>query len=303
MSGRTWQLDRDFARFEHSISVVTPSGPFVIGHQVFHAGSGPALLLMHELPGLAQPCVDFAGRLIEQGFQVFMPHLIGPLMNEATLANTLRLCISREFARLKTGVSAPITDWLRDLARHIADRHGHERIGAIGMCLTGAFVIPLLIERSVQAAVASQPSVPFPSLLTLVFGKRFADPQSEGRINIADADLRAADGCSREAGKALVVQRFTADRLCPSARVAALSSAFAGQVETLEYETSPLRSQSWPPPHALLTSEFNRVNPAGLPAPDTDPTQQVLAHLTAFFHRHLDVPLAPQEACQRDDHR
>jgi len=175
--------------------------------------------------------------LIEQRFQVFMPHLIGPLMKEAMLANTLRLCSSREFARLNAGVSAPITDRLRDLARHIAERDGHERIGAIGMGLKSASVIPLLIERSVQVAVASQPSVPFPSLLTLAFGNRFANSQSEGRINIADADLRAAVDCS---GKALVVQRFTVDRLCLSAPMAALSCAFAGEVETLEYETSPL---------------------------------------------------------------
>ena len=135
-----------FQRFDHKASVQVQSGEMAIDHPVFFAGKGPAILLMHELPGLAQPCVDFAMRLIAADFEVFMPQLIGPLLRYEPWRNVARLCISAEFARLRAGEAAPIADWLRDLARRISIERNQARIGAIGMCLTGAFVIPLLLE-------------------------------------------------------------------------------------------------------------------------------------------------------------
>ena len=291
MNDRQWQLERDFARFDHSTAVATIDGDLTIGHPVFHAGDGPPLLVMHELPGLVQPCVDFAGRLIQLGFHVYMPHLVGPLLRKAPAGNLLRLCVSREFARLRAGVSAPITDWLRHLAGRIAETSGHPRVGAIGMCLTGAFVIPLLIVPSVRAAVASQPGIPL-NLLGLVLGEHFAGGRLASRINVSDADLTSAvEHCRRE-GKSLVIQRFAADRLCPRARTARLADAFAGCVDSLEYETSPRRGAALLPPHALLTEEFDRAHPPGAAVPASDPTERALAKLAAFFHHHLAPPSA-----------
>lgn len=84
----------------------------------------------------------------------------------------------------------------------------------------------------------------------------------------------------------MLLQRFTADLLCPPARIIRLAAAFAGQVEVAEYEPWLRRGDRRRPPHALLTEEFDWANRAG-PAPDNDPTQRVLAHLTAFFHSNL----------------
>jgi dienelactone hydrolase len=294
VTSHQWQLERDFVRFNHSATVSAMDGDLTISHPVFHAGTGPPLLLMHELPGLAQPCVDFAGRLIEQGFHVFAPHLVGPILRKAPFGNSIRLCVSREFAYLHAGVSAPITDWLRSLARQISTTHSAQRIGAIGMCLTGAFVVPLLIEPSVQAAVASQPSIPF-KLLRLSLGKRFANGDWASQLNVSDSDLTAAAERSRSQGKALVVQRFTADRLCPRERVVRLAEAFAGCVDSLEYETSPRRGAALLPPHALLTEEFDRSHPAGTATTTADPTDRALTQLVAFFRRHLaPAPCEPQ---------
>jgi hypothetical protein len=46
----------------------------------------------------------------------------------------------------QAGVSAPITIWLRALAHHIFVTEKSPKVGVIGMCLTGAFVKPLVIE-------------------------------------------------------------------------------------------------------------------------------------------------------------
>jgi dienelactone hydrolase len=62
------------------------------------------------------------------------------------------VCVSEEFAKLEAGVlqagvPRPIVDWLRALAAHVSGLHGGAKVGAIGMCLTGAFAIPLILER------------------------------------------------------------------------------------------------------------------------------------------------------------
>ena len=69
---------------------------------------------------------------------------------------------------MQVGVSAPIVDWLRALASDLSARHEHANVGAIGMCLTGAFVIPLVLERCVTAPVAAQPGVPFSGVFRAV---------------------------------------------------------------------------------------------------------------------------------------
>ena len=272
-----------FQRFDHKASVQVQSGEMAIDHPVFFAGKGPAILLMHELPGLAQPCVDFAMRLIAADFEVFMPQLIGPLLRYEPWRNVARLCISAEFARLRAGEAAPIADWLRDLARRISIERNQARIGAIGMCLTGAFVIPLLLEPEVQAVVASQPSVPF-NLRYVLFGGPVGQGAWQYQINASDEQLEQAVRCARGGNKVILIQRFSADRLCPKARNERLATAF--NQTALNYDTSPLREWSARPPHALLTEEFDRAKRNG-PVPESDPTRIALQRVIDFFKHAL----------------
>jgi len=136
--GQQALIDQGWQRFEQTAPVTVDSGTIEMSPPVFCRGSGPPLPLMHELPGLAQPCVDFAGRLIGAGYEVFMPQLIGPALSDRLFDNYLRMCAADEVARLRHGESAPITDWLRVLARHIVRLRGQPRVGAIGMCFTSA---------------------------------------------------------------------------------------------------------------------------------------------------------------------
>jgi dienelactone hydrolase len=46
-------------------------------HQVLCAGSGPAVVVVHEVPGIHPGVLDFARRLIAAGYRVYLPSLFG----------------------------------------------------------------------------------------------------------------------------------------------------------------------------------------------------------------------------------
>ncbi len=149
-----------------------------IAHRVYHAGSvdGMPVLLMQEIAGFAPGLLAFADRLVGAGFQVFLPWMFGAFGRRTPVTNVVRLCLSREFGHLRAGTSAPITRWLRALVTDISARNADGHVAAIGMCLTGAFAIPLLLHPKVTRAVAAQPSVPI-SMPHLLAGR---DPGARG---------------------------------------------------------------------------------------------------------------------------
>src|SRR4051794_33488851 len=108
-----------------------------MGYPVYHAGKqgDPMLLLLQEIAGFSPGLLLFAERLTGAGFQVAVPWLFGPFGKRAPVRNAIRLCVSREFANLREGVSAPVATWMRALAAQLSKRNGGARIGAIGMCL------------------------------------------------------------------------------------------------------------------------------------------------------------------------
>ena len=114
----------DFTRFEfaHAGDART----------VYRKGEGPAVLVMHEVPGVTTEVLHFVRRVADAGFTVFMPHLFGPVGVKTTPFNRLpqlvRVCISREFHVLAEDRSSPIADWLRALGRRI-----HDEIGGRGI--------------------------------------------------------------------------------------------------------------------------------------------------------------------------
>src|SRR4051812_21416722 len=80
-----------------------------VRRKVYWHGDGPGVLVMHELPGLAKATVQFAERIVSDGYRVFLPLLFGEAMKETPARNYARLCISAEFARLRANSTAPIT--------------------------------------------------------------------------------------------------------------------------------------------------------------------------------------------------
>lgn len=246
-------------------------------HPVYDKGQGPKVIVMHELPGLTHPVLDFADRLIAAGFRVYLPLLFGELLDDAPVGNLAKLCISKEFGHLKAGTTAPVCDWLRALSREVQQQTpATGRIGAIGMCVTGAFVIPLILEDAVVTGVVSQPSIPF-SAVYRATGLGEGDWMRE--MNVSDQDLFDAADCAADKDKHILVQRFTDDRLCPAARIQLIAERFEQQAELHEY---PSPTPHVAHPHAVLTEEY-----ANAEASDTDPTRIALQRVIEFLRMHL----------------
>ncbi len=164
-----------------------------ITHDTYRLGTGPGVIVIHEIPGLTPAVIGFADEVVEAGYTVILPDLFGtpeaPLSARSLAASMGQVCISAEFTKLATGVTAPIADWLRSLARDLHAELGGPGVGALGMCFTGGFALAMMVDPAVAAPVLAQPSVPF------AFGaKRAAD------LNLKPDDLaavrrRAQEGC------------------------------------------------------------------------------------------------------------
>lgn len=263
-----------YSQFEFSNGAIT--------HVTYCAGDrrNPPLLLMPELAGIAPGLLLFADRLIAAGFQVYIPWLFGPVGRRSPLRNGLRLCISREFANLRQGVSAPVTYWLRALATEISLRSGGGNVGVIGMCLTGAFAIPLVLNPAVVAAVAAQPSVPL-SPLFAAFG--LGDDKRKSGLNIGAGDLAAARSRLDSGEAELLAVRCRPDRICPQAKLERLQAEFSTGFHAREYGSPEWRNSAGRRPHALFTKEY-RLAPE---AAADHPSRQAFSDLLSFFNQHL----------------
>ena len=162
-------------------------------HPTYRRGTGPPVILVHEIPGITPEVIAFAEEVVSSGFTVVMPHLFGTPGAPGTTGRILRsigaVCVNREFTKLAAGRTSPIAGWLRSLARELHDELGGAGVGALGMCFTGGFALAMMVDPSVVAPVLAQPSAPF-----AVTRSRAAD------LNLSPEDLamvkqRAADGC------------------------------------------------------------------------------------------------------------
>ncbi|MSO38530.1 MAG: dienelactone hydrolase, partial [Acidimicrobiia bacterium] len=131
---------------------------------IYRKGTGPAVIVIQEMPGITPEVAAFGRRVAEAGFTAVMPVLFGepgkPLSMGYAARNIAWGCVTREFAALATGKTSPITTWLRDLAAQAHDECGGPGVGAIGMCFTGGFALAMMVDDRVIAPVLSQPSLP-----------------------------------------------------------------------------------------------------------------------------------------------
>jgi dienelactone hydrolase len=263
------QFDFSYASIAKTVYWKAPEGSSIVGKPV---------LVMHELPGLTEFATRFAQRLVDAGFTVYLPLLFGEPLKRDVWGYSRQLCISQEFARLQAGVSAPITNWLQALARDLSSRHQGARVGAIGMCLTGGFVIPLILEPVVTAPVASQPSVPYSVIYWLTGLGR--GPWMR-QLNISDADLSAAAQRAQAESLTLLAFRFKDDRICTAGKLERLGEAFGDRLEAYQFDTP--KGFRLMPPHAVLTEEYDKAEHAG----PTHPTRLATARVIAFLHARL----------------
>jgi dienelactone hydrolase len=240
-------------------------------HQVYRAGTGPAVIVVHEIPGIHPGMVTFAQRLLDGGYSVYLPSLFGrpgqPASTGALVGSILRVCVSREFAILADRTS-PVVTWLRALAATAYRECGGPGVGAIGMCLTGGLALAMAVEPAVLAPVVSQPGLPAP----VTAGKRAA-------VGLDPADLAAIKARTHQ-GLCVLGLRFSADRGCPAERFQRLGRELGEVFEAIEVDSSPgnpygIRTRA----HAVLTVDL--VDEPG------HPTRAALDRVLGFLGERL----------------
>jgi dienelactone hydrolase len=173
-------------------------------HPVYRKGDGPAVIVIHEVPGITPTVARFATEVVDAGFTVFLPSLMGTpgkAPSPGYLASSMaKMCVAKEFAAFALGRTSPVIAWLRALARHAHVDVGGPGVGAVGMCFSGGFALGMMVDDLMVAPVLSQPSLPLP-----VGSKRAADLHLSPDDAAAVAE-RAAEGCQ------VLGLRFTEDR-------------------------------------------------------------------------------------------
>jgi dienelactone hydrolase len=191
--------------------------------RVYVAGSGPAVIVMAEMPGISPHVARFARWVRDVGCTVYLPSLFGrdgavPGAEEGARIFQ-RACVSAEFRAFAAGQSSPVTGWLRALARLAHGECGGPGVGAVGMCFTGNFALTMMLEPSMLAPVLCQPALPLD------------DPAG---LEISVTELAAVKERLDRDGLTVLAYRFDGDRFCTARRFAAyaeaLGDAFLGRV-------------------------------------------------------------------------
>lgn len=176
-----------------------------ITRDVYRRGTGPVVVVVHELPGITPTVARFANDVVNAGFTVFLPNLVGTpgkmVSQKYLMASVAKICISKEFTTMAQKKTSPIVAWLRALARKGFDEIGGKGVGAVGMCFSGGFALGMMVDDIMVAPVLAQPSLPF------AIGKsRGADLGLSVDDQVVVAD-RAQNGCQ------VLGLRFTDDKL------------------------------------------------------------------------------------------
>lgn len=244
-----------------------------IAKTVHVTGSGPAVVVMPEMPGISPDVARLARWVRDAGFTVFVPSLFGvdgayPTAEEGEVI-VRRACVSAEFRAFAGGGTSPVSGWLRGLARLALDEVGGPGVGAIGLCFTGNFALTMALEPAVIAPVVNHPSLPL---------------DAPGELELSAADAEALADRFRREDLQVLAYRFQGDRWCTGQRFAAyqrlLGDAFLGRVlpaEVANPEPPPFFREVVGCAHSVVTAHF--VDEAGHPT--VRARDEILAFLTA----------------------
>lgn len=239
---------------------------------VYRKGSGPAVIVMHEVPGLSAEVTRFARKVADAGFTVFMPHLFGVVGAKTSEPRRVwelaKLCVSREWQVLAENRSSPIADWLRALARHVHAEIGGRGVGAVGLCVTGNFALTMTLDDAVVAPVMAHPSFPLP------ISRRKA-----AALHVTPETLENARRRIDHEGLKVLGIRFTGDLLfCRDARFETLRRELGQGFEAIEVPGRSAKPHP-EPPHSVLT--------IGLIDREGEPTRQAVDRVIGFLRERL----------------
>ncbi|HVA75466.1 MAG TPA: dienelactone hydrolase family protein [Acidimicrobiales bacterium] len=241
-----------------------------ISHDIYRSGTGPAVIVISEIPGMTPNVIGFAERVRDLGCTAVLPHLFGvpgqPPSTAYVFETIARLCVSKEFAGMALGRAGPVMSWLRALARAEHERCGGPGVGVVGMCYTGGFGLAMAVDDSVVAPVLSQPSLPF-----AVTRSRRSD------IQVSPAEWQTIQA---RADLCVIGLRFTGDRAVPPERFKLLREKLGDRFIAVELDSSKGNPYGHPAnAHSVLTEHLDD-------RPGT-PTREALDKVLGFLRERL----------------
>lgn len=251
-------------------------------HDVYRKGTGPAVIVMTEMPGMSPLVVGFGDRIVALGCTAVLPDLFGEAGRNPELGSKLSqggyvmktftsICISREFTAFALGQASPIINWLRALAHQEHERCGGPGVGAVGMCFTGGFALAMAVDPLVIAPVLSQPSNPI--------GITKSRKRS---IDASNADIEVVRGRCVNEGLKVLGLRFEGDPFVPKERFDFLHERLGDGFISVEltqadgHPDSPMAKH-----HSVLTGDL--IDEPG------EPTRVALDQVLELFRSKLLV--------------
>ncbi len=246
---------------------------------VYRRGTGPAVIVIAEIPGITPKVLAFAGKVADIGCTAVLPHLFGTPGRDPSggsgpaglaygLSSIVPACISREFATLATGKTSPVVVWLRALAAHEHRECGGPGVGAVGMCFTGGFALAMATDERLLAPVLSQPSMP---MAITGAQKRSIDCSAE---DLAIVKQR----CAAE-GLQVLGLRFKSDRFVPAERFQFLREQLGDAFVAVELDDDAANPDGASKPHSVLTEHL--IDEPG------EPTRAALDQVLDLFRSKL----------------
>jgi len=239
-------------------------GGYIVRPVFRRQGTGPTVILVHEVGGISARTLAVADTLAAAGYTVALPQILRPFpLGPATLRAGVTIasfCVAGTISALSTNRTGMIVEWLRGLARDESARAGDRPVGVIGMCFSGGFALGAILEPAVGAGVMSQPSLPFA-----------VSSRHEDALGVSPEDLAGIKG-RIGMGENLRVMRYALDRLSPAARYERVVATFPA----CERRTIPTDD---PDDHSVLADAV---------APDADGDLRLaLDETLAFLRAHL----------------
>ena len=246
---------------------------------VFRLGSGPAVIVISEMPGISPKVAGFARKVAGIGCTAVVPHLFGIPGKDPTaagrfgmvqyaLSSMVPACVSREFTTWATNRTSPVVDWLRALAASEHERCGGPGVGAIGMCFTGGFALAMATHPSLLAPVLSQPSMPMPMTA-----------KQKRSIDCSPEDLEAVKKRCAAEGLTVLGMRFKSDRFVPAERFQFLRDELGDAFVAIELDDDAANPDAPMKPHSVVTEHL--IDEPG------QPTRAALDQVLDLFRTRL----------------
>jgi dienelactone hydrolase len=251
---------------------------------IYRRGSGPAVIVIAEMPGITPKVLQFAERVAGIGCTAVLPHLFGrpgvdPNPDNLGRFGSMRYgmsslipaCISREFTTWALNRTSPVVSWLRALAADEHQRCGGPGVGAVGMCFTGGYALAMAADDRLLAPVLSQPSMP------MAVGRKRSRSMDISSDDLASVQQRcAADGLQ------VLGLRFKGDRFVPAARFESLHEKLGDAFVAVELDDEHANPEGVMKPHSVLTEHL-------IDAPG-EPTRAALDQVLDLFRDRLLRP-------------